>query len=102
MLAAGEEIPSTRALSLKLGVNPMTVSKAYGLLEEERLIEHRPGLPLVVRAARVIVPRHLRKSRAGQRLELVQIDQVHELRLPRGYFACTVNTCDQLCVLPFG
>jgi GntR family transcriptional regulator len=52
VLAAGEEIPSTRALSLKLGVNPMTISKAYGLLEEERLIEHRPGLPLVVRAIR--------------------------------------------------
>src|SRR4051812_28660375 len=50
MLAAGDEIPSTRALSQELGLNPMTVSKAYGLLEEEKLIERRPGLPLVVRA----------------------------------------------------
>jgi GntR family transcriptional regulator len=44
----GTELPSTRALSQALGVNPMTVSKAYGLLEEEGLVVRRPGLPLVV------------------------------------------------------
>jgi GntR family transcriptional regulator len=49
MAKPGEELPSTRALSQQLGVNPMTVSKAYSLLEEEGLIERRPGLPLVVR-----------------------------------------------------
>jgi GntR family transcriptional regulator len=43
-----DELPSTRALSLRLGVNPMTVSKAYGILEEEGLVVRRPGLPLVV------------------------------------------------------
>lgn len=47
-LAPGDEIPSTRALSQRLGVNPMTVSKAYSLLEEEGIVERRPGLPLVV------------------------------------------------------
>jgi len=46
---AGDELPSTRALSLQLGVNPMTVSKSYSLLEDEGLVERRPGLPLVVR-----------------------------------------------------
>jgi GntR family transcriptional regulator len=45
---ADDELPSTRALSLRLGVNPMTVSKAYGILEEEGLVVRRPGLPLVV------------------------------------------------------
>ena len=45
----GDELPSTRALSQQLGVNPMTVSKAYSLLEEEGLIERRPGLPLIVK-----------------------------------------------------
>ena len=50
LLAAGEEIPSTRALSAKLGVNPMTVSKAFGLLEEDGVLERRPGRPHVVRA----------------------------------------------------
>jgi GntR family transcriptional regulator len=49
LLAAGAELPSTRALSQELGVNPMTISKAYSLLEEEGLVERRPGLPLIVR-----------------------------------------------------
>jgi DNA-binding transcriptional regulator YhcF (GntR family) len=50
MAAPGEELPSTRALSAELGVNPMTVSKAYNLLEREGVVERRPGLPLVVAA----------------------------------------------------
>jgi GntR family transcriptional regulator len=50
LLAPGDELPSTRALSAELGVNPMTISKAYGYLEQENVIERRPGLPLVVRA----------------------------------------------------
>ena len=45
---ADDELPSTRALSLRLGVNPMTISKAYGILEGEGLLTRRPGLPLVV------------------------------------------------------
>jgi GntR family transcriptional regulator len=48
LLAPGAELPSTRSLSQELGVNPMTVSKAYGLLEEEGLAVRRPGLALVV------------------------------------------------------
>jgi len=48
LLRPGDEIPSTRSLSARLGVNPMTVSKALGLLEEEGILERRPGLPHVV------------------------------------------------------
>ena len=50
MLRAGSELSSTRALSAELGVNPMTVSKAFVILEQEGLVERRPGLPLIVRA----------------------------------------------------
>lgn len=49
LLRAGDELPSTRALSLELGVNPMTISKAYSYLEKEQVVERRPGRPLVVR-----------------------------------------------------
>lgn len=48
LLPAGAELPSTRLLAQELGVNPMTVSKSYGVLEEEGWLERRPGLPLVV------------------------------------------------------
>ena len=40
-LAPGDELPSTRSLSTQLGVNPMTISKAYALLEGE-------GLPPII------------------------------------------------------
>jgi GntR family transcriptional regulator len=50
LLSPGDELPSTRALSAELGINPMTISKAYSLLEREGVIERRPGRPLVVRA----------------------------------------------------
>jgi GntR family transcriptional regulator len=50
MLKPGDELPSTRALSSELGVNPMTISKAYSYLEREGVLERRPGRPLVVRA----------------------------------------------------
>lgn len=48
LLAPGEELPSTRALSSELGINPMTISKAYSYLEREGVVERRPGRPLVV------------------------------------------------------
>jgi GntR family transcriptional regulator len=48
VLEKGDEVPSTRALSLRLGVNPMTVSKAYGILEGEGILVRRVGLSLVV------------------------------------------------------
>lgn len=38
-----EEVPSRRALSALLGVNPNTIQKAYHLLEEEGVINSRSG-----------------------------------------------------------
>ena len=48
LMAPGDELPSTRTLSAELGVNPMTVSKAYSYLERDGVVERRPGRPLVV------------------------------------------------------
>jgi GntR family transcriptional regulator len=49
LLGPGDELPSTRALSAQLGVNPMTISKAYSYLEREDVLERRPGRPVVVK-----------------------------------------------------
>jgi GntR family transcriptional regulator len=49
VLRPGDELPSTRMLSSELGVNPMTISKAYSFLERDQVVERRPGRPLVVR-----------------------------------------------------
>jgi len=48
LLRPGDELPPTRSLSAELGVNPMTVSKAYNLLERDGVLVRRPGRPLVV------------------------------------------------------
>jgi len=47
-LVARQEIPSVRELAQELAVNPMTVSKAYSLLEFEGVLERRRGLSMVV------------------------------------------------------
>lgn len=47
-LAAGQRLTSVRALAKELKVNPMTISKAYTLLEHEGLLERRRGVGLFV------------------------------------------------------
>lgn len=47
-LTPGDTLPSVREVALQLTVNPMTVSKAYGLLELEGVLERRRGVGMVV------------------------------------------------------
>jgi GntR family transcriptional regulator len=47
-LRPGMELPSVRALAQQHAINPMTVSKAYSLLESEGLLERRRGMGMVV------------------------------------------------------
>lgn len=42
-LAAGEALPSIRALAASLGVSVITTKKAYEILESEKLIRSVPG-----------------------------------------------------------
>ena len=51
VLRPGDELPSTRALSAQLALNPMTISKAYALLEHDGVLERRRGQTLTVAAA---------------------------------------------------
>lgn len=47
-LRPGTELPSVRAVAQQHTINPMTVSKAYSLLEAEGLLERRRGMGMVV------------------------------------------------------
>ena len=47
-LGQGEQLMSVRDLAAQLRVNPMTISKAYSLLEVEGLVERRRGVGLFV------------------------------------------------------
>jgi GntR family transcriptional regulator len=47
-LAAGAELPSVRELAVEHAVNPMTISKAYSLLEAEGVLARQRGKPMTV------------------------------------------------------
>jgi len=70
LLEPGTEVPSTRALSAELGVNPMTVSKAFGFLEEDGVLERRPGRPHVVR------------QRQGGTVQATKLEQLEQALRP--------------------
>lgn len=47
-LPPGSELPSVREIAQQHAVNPMTVSKAYSMLEAEGLLERHRGKPMTV------------------------------------------------------
>lgn len=47
-LRAGDALPSVRELAAHYAVNPMTISKAYSLLEAEGILERQRGKPMTV------------------------------------------------------
>ncbi len=47
-LAPGQNMPSVREIASALALNPMTVSKAYGILEMEGVLSRRRGLGMIV------------------------------------------------------
>jgi GntR family transcriptional regulator len=51
-LAPGSELPSVRDMAREHTVHPMTISKAYSLLESEGLLERQRGKPMRVAALR--------------------------------------------------
>jgi GntR family transcriptional regulator len=90
-LAAGAELPSVRELALQHAVNPMTISKAYSLLEIEGVLERQRGKPMTVAAqTRAQAPRAHRLEQledeldqlvlAARQLEVTQDDLIKALR----------------------
>ena len=74
LLAPGAELPSVREMAQEHTVHPMTISKAYSLLESEGLLERRRGKPMAVAA--------LKKNQSSVASRLKQIEpQVETLAL---------------------
>jgi GntR family transcriptional regulator len=80
-LSPGAELPSVRELALEHAVNPMTISKAYALLEAEGLLERNRGKPMTVAAGapgaaplarrlQQLRPQVVQLAAAAQQLEL--------------------------------
>jgi GntR family transcriptional regulator len=73
-LPPGTELPSVREMAQEHTVHPMTISKAYSLLESEGLLERRRGKPMAVAA--------LKKSHSSLAARLRQIQpQIDALAL---------------------
>ena len=65
-IRAGDAMPSVRDVASQLGVNPMTVSKAYSLLESDGWLTRRRGMGMVV------AERADAADQAADRLELIR------------------------------
>ena len=91
-LPGGAELPSIRDLAIKHAVNPMTVSKAYSILESEGVLERHRGKPMTVagRPHTQLLPNKRLKQLethfehlilAAKQLQLPQIEVMKALKL---------------------
>jgi GntR family transcriptional regulator len=94
-LAPGTELPSVREMAQEHTVHPMTISKAYSLLEAEGVLERRRGKPMAVaavgkghssRAARLkqLEPQLEHLALSARQLELSATDVIEQLRRKLG------------------
>ncbi|MEE0435121.1 MAG: GntR family transcriptional regulator [Peptococcaceae bacterium] len=79
-LVKDEQVPSVRAVAKDLAVNPNTIQKAYGLLEERGIIYSRPGRGSFV-AVDAADLQSRRLPQAYERLN-VAIDTLLALKVP--------------------
>lgn len=82
-IRAGDEIPSVRELAKALSVHPMTISKAYAMLQAQGVLQRRRGQTMVV------ADQHRCAKPAASRLELLRptleraAREARQLQLPR-------------------
>lgn len=68
-LKKGDALPSVRDLAVTHSVNPMTISKAYGLLQREALLVRQQGKPMQVAALKNRETANKRIERLAPQLE---------------------------------
>ena len=68
-LKKGDALPSVRDLALTHSVNPMTISKAYGLLQREGLLVRQQGKQMQVAALKTRETANKRIERLAPQLE---------------------------------
>jgi GntR family transcriptional regulator len=94
-LAPGTELPSVRELAQEHTVHPMTISKAYSLLEAEGMLERHRGKPMRVAALRrdqlslaarlkQIEPQLQALALSAQQLELAPEEVIAQLKKKLG------------------
>jgi GntR family transcriptional regulator len=90
-LQPGTALPSVRELAVEHSVNPMTISKAYSMLEAEGLLVHNRGKPMTVadrkrvkspltERFRQLAPHVAQLVLAARQLELSEAEVIRALR----------------------
>ncbi len=68
-LAPGDQLPSVRALAVRLVINPNTVARAYGELTRDGVIESQQGKGYFVARKRQVYTKAQRRRRLAPLLE---------------------------------
>ena len=76
-LLHGEQLPSVRDFSAELGINPLTVTKVYQILEREGFVETRRGLGTYVSHQSPALKIDARRRQIGPALEQVVAEAMH-------------------------
>jgi DNA-binding transcriptional regulator YhcF (GntR family) len=79
-LPPGTALPSVRDLALRHTINPMTISRAYSLLESEGLLERNRGKPMTVASQgrnHSLLPRRLRQMDPLLKQTVIAAKQLH-------------------------
>ncbi len=76
-LRPGQLLPSARALSVDLAINPNTVVRAFQQLQADGVLETVRGRGLAVRAGAVAVCKELRRSLISERLRSALAEALH-------------------------
>lgn len=81
--SGGDQIPSVRQLAAEVGVNPNTVQRAYGYLQEIDIAETRRGLGIFIHSEGIHNARVMRRAefRTYQLPELVRTLRLLDISL---------------------
>jgi GntR family transcriptional regulator len=81
-LPPGAELPSVRDVAVEHTVNPMTISKAYALLEAEGLLERNRGKPMTVATGRRLQASPAQRAKQLEPLAIQLIAAARQLEIP--------------------
>jgi GntR family transcriptional regulator len=76
-LRHGEQLPSVRDFSAELGINPLTVTKVYQILEREGFVETRRGLGTYVCHQSPALKIEARRRQIGPALDQLVAEAMH-------------------------
>jgi GntR family transcriptional regulator len=76
-LPDGEQLPSVRDLSARLGINPLTVTKVYQILEREGFVETRRGLGTFVSHQAPALKIDARRRQIAPAVEQLVAEAIH-------------------------